>query len=52
MSGDIPSLPNAPSWCGAHFKKNIGTNLPLTYNATDKIKHIGICLILTVILCV
>jgi len=31
MRGAIPPLPNAPSWCGAQFKKSTGTALSLPY---------------------
>jgi len=27
--GDIPPLPNTPSWCGAPLKRSTGTALPL-----------------------
>jgi hypothetical protein len=28
MSGDMPPLPNTPSWRDAQLKKGTGTNLP------------------------
>jgi hypothetical protein len=44
MRGEIPPLPNTPSWRGAQLKKSTGTALPLPFTF--------ICLSDKLILCV